>query len=195
VDRFQYRRGFKFSTYATWWIRQAITRAIAQTGRTIRLPVHTVEALNRIETSRRTLREELGRSPTVDEIASHLSMPSGKVTRFLQVGAPLASLDAPLAGETPFGEFIADVDASSPDADLIEEDVLRQAGAALESLPARERRVLELRYGITNSREHTFEEIATRLDCTREAVRQIERRAFNRLRRRRRWMRSSRVAA
>jgi RNA polymerase primary sigma factor len=195
VDRFQYRRGFKFSTYATWWIRQAITRAIAQTGRTIRLPVHTVEALNRIETSRRTLREELGRSPTVDEIASHLSMPSGKVTRFLQVGAPLASLDAPLAGETPFGEFIADVGASSPDADLIEEDVLRQAGAALESLPARERRVLELRYGITNSREHTFEEIATRLDCTREAVRQIERRAFNRLRRRRRWMRSSRVAA
>jgi len=195
VDRFQYRRGFKFSTYATWWIRQAITRAIAQTGRTIRLPVHTVEALNRIETSRRTLREELGRSPTVDEIASHLSMPSGKVTRFLQVGAPLASLDAPLAGETPFGEFIADVDASSPDADLIEEDVLRLAGAALESLPARERRVLELRYGITNSREHTFEEIATRLDCTREAVRQIERRAFNRLRRRRRWMRSSRVAA
>jgi RNA polymerase primary sigma factor len=195
VDRFHYRRGFKFSTYATWWIRQAITRAIAQTGRTIRLPVHTVEALNRIETSRRTLREELGRSPTVDEIASHLSMPSGKVTRFLQVGAPLASLDAPLAGETPFGEFIADVDASSPDADLIEEDLLRQAGAALESLPARERRVLELRYGITNSREHTFEEIATRLDCTREAVRQIERRAFNRLRRRRRWMRSSRVAA
>jgi RNA polymerase primary sigma factor len=195
VDRFQYRRGFKFSTYATWWIRQAITRAIAQTGRAIRLPVHTVEALNRIETSRRTLREKLGRWPTVDEIANHISLPPGKVTRFLQFAAPLASLDAPLTGETRFGDFIADVSASSPEATLIEEDVLRQAGAALASLPARERRVLELRYGITNSREHTLEEIGARLHCTREAVRQIERRAFNRLRQRRRWMRSSRAAA
>ena len=193
VDRFQYRRGFKFSTYATWWIRQAITRAITQSGRLVRLPVPTVEALNRIETSRRTLLEELGREPTVDEIASHVSLPPGKVTRLLQSGAPLASLDTSLGGETPFGDFIADVGASSPDAHLIEEDVLRQAGAALDLLPLRERRVLELRYGITNSREHTFEEIAARLKCTREAVRQIERRAFNRLRRRRRWMRTSRV--
>jgi len=111
----------------------------------------------------------------------------------LQYGPPLPSLDTPLGVETPFGDFIADVGASSPDAHLIEEDVLRQAGAALDLLPLRERRVLELRYGITNSREHTFEEIAARLKCTREAVRQIERRAFNRLRRRRRWMRTSRV--
>jgi RNA polymerase primary sigma factor len=118
-----------------------------------------------------------------------------KVTRLLQFGAPLASLDAPLVGDVPFGDVIADASASSPDAQLIEQDVLRQVGAALRSLPLRERRVLELRYGITNSREHTFDEIAVRLQCTREAVRQVERRAINRLRRRRRWMRSSRLAA
>jgi RNA polymerase primary sigma factor len=195
ADRFQYRRGFKFSTYATWWIRQAISRAIAQSGRLVRLPVHTVEAITRIETSRRRLLEELGRDPTVDEIASHLSMPPRKVTRLWQSAAPLTSLDAPLGGDGVFADLIADLCASSPDARLIEQDVRRQAGAALESLPARERRVLELRYGITNSREHTFDEIAARLNCTREAVRQIERRAIDRLRRRRRWMRSSRVAA
>jgi RNA polymerase primary sigma factor len=194
VERFQYRRGFKFSTYATWWIRQAITRAIAQTGRTIRLSVHTVEALNRVEAARRRLRE-LGRDPTVDDIAAHLSMPRKKVMRLLQSSAPLVSLDAPTPGEAVVGDFIADAAASSPDARLLEQDVVRQANAALQSLNARERRVLELRYGMTNSREHTLEEIAERLGCTREAVRQAERRAINRLRRRRRWMRPRRLAA
>jgi RNA polymerase sigma factor (sigma-70 family) len=192
ADRFQYRRGFKFSTYATWWIRQAITRAIAQTGRTVRLPVHTVEALNRIEASRRKL-TELGRDPTVEDIATQASMPHKKVMRLLQSSAAPVSLDAPILGEAVFGDLIAGAGASSPDARLVEQDVMRQVNATLQSLNARERRVLELRYGITNSREHTLEEVAERLGCTREAARQTERRAINRLRRGRRWMRTSRV--
>ena len=194
VDRFQYRRGFKFSTYATWWIRQAITRAIAQTGRTVRLPVHTVEALNRIEALRRKLRE-LGRDPTVEDIATRACMPPEKVTRLLQSSAPLVSLDAPILGSAVFGDLIADPGASSPDARLVEQDTMRQVNAALQLLTARERRVLELRYGITHSREHTLEEIADRLGCTPEAARQTERRAINRLRRQRRWIRPRRVAA
>jgi RNA polymerase sigma factor (sigma-70 family) len=193
VDRFQYRRGFRFSTYATWWIRQAITRAIAQTGRTVRLPVHTVESLNRIEASRRTLLTQLGRDPTVDDLARHLCMPPDKVTRLLQSDAALVSLDAPLAGEAVVGDVIADPRAASPDVRLLEQERLRQANAALESLSARERRVLELRYGITDGREHTMQEVADQLGCTRDAARQIERRAMNRLRRRRHWMRPPRV--
>ena len=166
VDRFQYRRGFKFSTYATWWIRQAITRAIAQTGRTVRLPVHTVEALNRVEASRRKLKD-LGHDPTVEDIAARVCMHPRKVMRSLQSGAPVVSLDAPTPGDAVVVGFIADAAASSPDAPLIEQDVLRQVTAALQSLNARERRVLELRYGITNSREHTLQEISDRLGCTR----------------------------
>jgi RNA polymerase primary sigma factor len=194
VDRFQYRRGFKFSTYATWWIRQAVTRAIAQTGRTVRLPVHTVEALSRVEAAQRKLRE-LGRDPTVEDIATQASMPHKKVMRLLQSSAPLVSLDAPMLGEAVFGDLIADAGAFSPDARLVEQDMMRQVNAALRSLNARERRVLELRYGITNGREHTLEEVADRLGCTPEAVRQTERRAINRLRRRRRWIRPRRLAA
>jgi RNA polymerase primary sigma factor len=189
VDRFQYRRGFRFSTYATWWIRQAITRAIAQTGRTVRLPVHTVEALDRIATARRTLLTLRGGDPSVDDVARHIGMPPDKVTRLLQSDAPLVSLDAPLAGDAVMGDLIADASATPPDVDLIERERLRQANAALESLGGRERRVLELRYGIANGREHTVQEIADQLGCTRDAARQIERRAINRLRRRRRWMR------
>jgi len=194
VDRFQYRRGFKFSTYATWWIRQAITHAIAQTGRTVRLPVHTVEALNRVEAARRKLRER-GRDPTVEDIATHVSMPPEKVVRLLQSCVPLVSLDAPTPGDAVVGDFIADAAASSPDAALLEQDVLHQVDAALQSLSPRERHVLELRYGITNSREQTLQEIADRLGCTREAVRQTEKRAMDRLRRRRQWMWPRRVAA
>jgi len=189
ADRFQYRRGFKFSTYATWWIRQAVTRAIAQVGRTVRLPVHSVESLNRIKASRRSLERELGCEPTVAEIARRVSMPPESVTRLLQSDAEFVSLDAPIAGETPMGDLIADVRAASPDDSLLEQDRRRQVGAALALLNGRERRVLELRFGLANSREHTLDEIAERLGCTREAARQLERRAIIRLRRRRRWTR------
>jgi RNA polymerase primary sigma factor len=198
ADRFQYRRGFKFSTYATWWIRQAVTRAIAVSGRTVRLPVHTVESLNRIEASRRALLKQLGRDPSVDDIATHLSLTPDKVMRLLQSDASIMSLDAPIADTAVLGDLVADAGGSAPDAGLVEQDMMRQVRAALESLNARERRVVELRYGLTNSREHTLDEVAHRLGCTREAARQLERRAMNRLRRRRRWMhpyRAPRLAA
>jgi RNA polymerase primary sigma factor len=193
VDRFQYRRGFKFSTYATWWIRQAISRAIAHTDRTVRLPVHKVESLNRIAAARRTLLRELGREPTAEDVARHVRMPPDKIARLLQSGAPLVSLDAPLAGEAVVRDLIADVSAASPDARLIEQERLSLANAALAFLSARERRVLELRYGIINGHEQTHQEVADRLGCSREAVRQTERRAIARLRRRRGWMRLNRV--
>jgi RNA polymerase primary sigma factor len=194
VDRFEYRRGFKFSTYATWWIRQAITRAIAHSGRTVRLPVHTVEALNRIEATRRKLSSELGHDPTSDDIARHLQMKPEKVKRLLRSDTPLISLDAPISEAAVVGDLIADAGASSPDAPLIEQDTFRQVAAAFELLNARERRVLGLRYGLANGREHTLQETADLMSCTREAVRQLERRAFNRLRLRRRWMRPRRAS-
>jgi RNA polymerase primary sigma factor len=195
VDRFQYRRGFKFSTYATWWVRQAITRAIAQVGRTVRLPVHQVELLQRIEASRRRLQGELGRDPTVQDIANHLHVPPNRVTRLLQSGLPLVSLDASTTGDAVLADLVADTRTSSPEARLLKNETMRQARAALESLSPRERHVVELRYGIMDSRAHTIQEIADRLGCTCDAARQIERRAINRLRRRRRWMRPHHVAA
>jgi RNA polymerase primary sigma factor len=185
VDKFQYRRGFKFSTYATWWIRQAITRAIADTGRTIRLPVHVIESLNRIAAARRALVSELGRDPTIQEIATHTRIPAEKVMLVLRSGAPLASLDAAVSEDTVFGEFVPDTGTSSPEAPLVEEETLRRAKLALESLSERERQVIELRYGIVNAHEHTLQEIASRLGVSRERVRQIEQQAMKRLRRRR----------
>jgi RNA polymerase primary sigma factor len=194
VDRFQYRRGFKFSTYATWWIRQAITRSIADSGRTIRLPVHVVESLNRIARSRATLVGQLGRDPTIREIAAHTRMAADKVMLAVRSGAPLASLDAPVSEDAVFGEFIPDAGAVSPEAPLFREDTLRQVKAALESLSPRERRVLELRYGIRNAREHTLQDIAERLGISRERVRQIEARAMQQLRGRERTRRPREAA-
>jgi len=184
VDRFQYRRGFKFSTYATWWIRQAITRAIADTGRTIRLPVHVIESLNRIAVVRAALARELGRDPTVKEISARARIPAEKVMLVIRSGAPLAALDAPVTGDAVFGDFIPDSGAPAPDLALVEEDVLRQVKAALDSLSERERFVLELRYGIVNAREHTLREISERMGLSRERVRQIEQQAMQRVRRR-----------
>ena len=183
VDMFQYRRGFKFSTYAVWWIRQAITRAIAGSGRTIRLPVHKVESVNRIAAARRALSRLLGREPTIEEIATHARMTAESVTLMLQTGAPLLSLDAPVSDRAIVGEWTADTTASSPEAALLEEATRQQMRAALESLPERHRLVLELRHGIANSRAYKTQEIAERMGCSPERVRQIERLAINRLRR------------
>jgi len=189
VDMFQYKRGFKFSTYAVWWIRQAITRGIAGSGRTIRLPVHKVESMNRIAAARRALPRLLGREPTIEEIATHARMTAKSVTSMLQAGAPLLSLDAPASDGTVVGELTADTAASSPDAALLEEATRRQAQAALHALNERERRVLELRHGIAGGREHTIQEIADRMGCSPARVRQLERLAINRLRRRSIWAR------
>ena len=195
VDMFEYRRGFKFSTYAVWWIRHAITRAIARSGRTIRLPVHQVESINRIAAARRALTRLLDREPTIDEIAALARVTAKSVALLLQAGAPLLSLDAPVSDRAVGGELTADTNASSPDAALLEEATQRQAHAALDSLNERERRVLELRHGIANGREHTIQEIADRMGCSPARVRQLERLALNRLRRRSTWTRPLRSAA
>jgi len=185
VDRFQYRRGFKFSTYATWWIRQAITRAIADTGRTIRLPVHVIETLNRIRAARETLSRELGRDPTLQEVAARTRIPAEKVMLVTRAGAPLASLDARVTEDAVFGDFVPGEGTLSPESRLLAEDTLWSVRRALDSLNERERRILELRFGIVNARQHTLDEIAARLGLSRERVRQLERAALNRLRARR----------
>jgi RNA polymerase primary sigma factor len=183
VDRFQYRRGFKFSTYATWWIRQSITRGIADTGRTIRLPVHVAEALSSLYTARKALAGELGRDPTILELAERTRLAPAKVMLVLRSGAPLASLDAPVSDDAVFGEFLADSASLSPEAPLLAEETLRRVKQALESLNDRERRILELRYGICNAREHSLAEIAEHMGVSRERIRQLEKQAMQRLRR------------
>jgi RNA polymerase sigma factor (sigma-70 family) len=182
VDKFQYRRGFKFSTYATWWIRQAITRAIIDSGRTIRLPAHVVERLNRIAAARRALARSLGREPTVKEIAAQLKIPADKVVLALGADVPLTSLDSPVADDAVLGELVADTRTSTPEAALLSQDAKRRVVTALTSLPAREREVLELRFGLLNSHGRTLQEIADSFGVTKERVRQIEKRALERLR-------------
>ena len=184
VDKFQYRRGFRFSTYATWWIRQAISRAVADTGRTIRLPAHMIDALNRVAAARRRLAEELGREPTMQELAARARIPVEKVALAIRSGTPVVSLDTPAGEDVVVGEFIPDRGALSPEAPLLTQDVKKRAKLALESLSERERVVLELRFGIFNARQHTLKEVGDRLGVSRERVRQIERQALERLRRR-----------
>lgn len=184
VDKFQYRRGFKFSTYATWWIRQAVTRAIADTGRTIRLPAHMIDRLNRIAAARRALAASLGRDPTVEEIAQRMKIPANKVVLALRSDVPLASLDTPIADDAVFADVLSDSGSVSPEARLITQAAGERVRGSLASLTDREREVLELRFGLRNSHGRTLQEIADRFGVTRERVRQIEERALERLRRR-----------
>ena len=181
VDKFQYRRGFKFSTYATWWIRQAITRAITDTGRTIRLPAHVVQDLNRIAAARRTLERSLGRDPTLPEIAAETRLSVDKVKHAMRSDVPLASLDLPLGDDTVVADLVPDRVAVTPEEALLETDARRRVRAALSALSGREREVLELRFGLRNSHGRTLQEIADRFGVTRERVRQIEKRALQRL--------------
>lgn len=182
VEKFQYRRGFKFSTYATWWIRQAITRAIMDTGRTIRLPAHVNEVLTRIAAARRTLARSMNREPSIEEIAATARLPLDKVKLALRSDVPTTSLDSPIADDAVFGEIMADSGALTPEAALLNQDARRRATRALASLNAREREVLELRFGLRNSHGRTLQEVADRFSVTRERVRQIEKRALERLR-------------
>jgi RNA polymerase sigma factor (sigma-70 family) len=185
VDKFQYQRGFKFSTYATWWIRQAITRAIADTGRTVRLPVHLIEALNQVADARRALAVDLRRDPTLQELAEHTHLPVEKVMLVLRSAAPLVSLDAPVTDDAVFGQFLPDGTAISPDASIFASDTIRRTKRALASLNKRQRLVIALRYGIGLEHQHTLAEIGRRLGVSRERVRQIEHEAMERLRRQR----------
>jgi RNA polymerase primary sigma factor len=184
IDKFQYRRGFKFSTYATFWIRQAITRAIADTGRTVRLPAHVVEVLNRVATARRVLVAALGRDPTLAELAVRTRLPEDRIAHALRAETTLMSLDAGIAEDGgTFTEFLADAKTASPEQDLLRSDADRWLRLSLSSLSEREREVLELRFGLRNASGQTLQEIADRLGITRERVRQIEQRALLRLRR------------
>jgi len=185
VDRFQFRRGFKFSTYATWWIRQAVTRGIADYGRTIRLPVHVVESLNKMTRERREFARQMGRDPSPAELAVRMGLPLGKLELLLDAARQPASLDAPIqAGEDEarLGDLLKDLTVGSPEDAAIRSDMADQIEHVLEPLTDREKEVLRLRYGLGTDREYTLEEIGRRLAVTRERVRQIEARALNKLR-------------
>jgi RNA polymerase primary sigma factor len=183
VDRFQYRRGFKFSTYATWWIRQAITRAVADFGRTIRLPVHAVDALHHIERAKRALRAELHREPTGRELADRVELPADKVQLLLRARPIPYSLDMPVGlvgDDTPLGALL-EVEAPTPEELTLARDLQSRVTGHLAQLSRREREVICLRYGIGTDREHTLEEISRRFALSRERIRQIEADAMKKL--------------
>ena len=184
VDRFQYRRGFKFSTYATWWVRQSISRAIADSARTIRLPVHVTESLNRLNRERRTLTHLLGRAPRPDELAAKLQWPYDKVQLLLEASRQPQSLDAPVGEneDTELADLLAHPAGASPEDTVMAGEVARQVNTAMAALTDREREVLQLRYGVGTDREHTLEEIGRHLSLTRERVRQIEAKALAKMR-------------
>jgi RNA polymerase primary sigma factor len=182
VDRFQYRRGFKFSTYATWWVRQAITRAVADYGRTIRLPVHIIDSLNRLSRARHLLAEELGREPSPEELAGRMDVPLGKVQLLLQSMKTPYSLEMPVGEDTELGALLEDRNVRNPEEVVLRGDLASQVERAMAPLNDREREILRLRYGIGQDRPHTLEEIGRRLSLTRERVRQLEARALAKLR-------------
>jgi RNA polymerase primary sigma factor len=184
VDRFDYRRGFRFSTFATWWIRQAITRAVAQSGRTIRLPAHVVEALNRIGAARHALVKELGRDPTPAELAARARLTEERLTELLRAGLPPVELDAPVGEGGGLAQYIADTTAASPESAVVGSDLQAHAEALLAGLSDRERQVLAWRFGLGNGGGQTLDAIGRRLGLSRERVRQIETRALAQLRRR-----------
>jgi len=182
VDRFQYRRGFKFSTYATWWIRQAITRAIADHSRTIRIPVHMVETLNRISRVNRGLLNEMGREPTPEELAKRTGVPMQKVRLILESSRKPLSLETPIGEDSQLGDFLEDKGAGSPNDSLISQDLMTQVERALATLSPKEKKILRLRFGIGEEGEHTLEEVGKRFAVTRERIRQIETKALRKLR-------------